>query len=479
MSPELSVHTIDIKHKITAWEAKTLKQIFEVNLNEQLCTTKLYPKGIDELRIQENPVYEHGKITATTYDLCLKINVGKLLKISEVAMTVIDQKNVKKIIATLNRIMQKDLQLSEKNCNAEDWTLSRLDCGFDLIIPHESVQMLGIYIRLLHHALNLYNNRQCKTKAFKGSKEEKVLYESLCFGNDSYTYNIYLKYKQMLACYGEKAEEYSAEIKDLLRVEKQIFGKGIANCVGSPQKLSLLSDDTVIQKQSQSIIKEIKLFFGEGNFMSYDKAYEIIDQSHHDEEHKKTLKMMLATIAKDSFENYCKNLETRTKQACMDFNEQMEKLKQYRQDLEALGISVSGIRKNEAIIIGCDTLQGLYERIKPDASLPAVKRTKGKFATIIWNDRENRYKCNFTIHSIREGTRRIPKAHRDKEQLKLMIFKKLQEVYQANVFAVVNKESTMLDVVEKSKQDIELFKEVIGMPNLQIKINKNHNYEGE
>ncbi len=474
MSKDIGVHTIDIKHKISAYEARNLKQIFEVSLNDKLCTTKLYPKGLNELEIKENPVYKNGSLIKTTYDLCLQINVSRLLGASEVLMTVMNSKTMKKAVNVLNKIFSKDLGLSIKNSSAEDWTLSRLDCGFDLTLPPECVQD-GIYMRLLHHALNLHNSRQCRIIGYKGSEEKEVLYESLRFGNDSYTYNIYLKYKQMLDKYGEKAEKHKGEIENTLRVEKQIFGKGIAHYVGSPQKLSLLLDDTVKQKLMQSVVKEIRLFFGEGDFMSYARIKERIGQSIYNDEHKKMLCNMSAAISKEGYEDFCKCLETDCKEKGADFNERMGILKQYRQDLEALGVSVSGILKGEAEDMGLDTLQGLYEQVKPDAPIPAAKGKKGKFGKLIWNDKENRYKCNFTIHSIREGNRRIAMADRDKEKLKLEIFKKLAKVYKENAAAVTSGESTLLGLVDKSRQDIELFKEVIGLPDFQIKIDKQQN----
>ena len=107
--------------------------------------------------------------------------------------------------------------------------------------------------------------------------------------------------------------------------------------------------------------------------------------------------------------------------------------------------------------------------------IPAAKGKKGKFGKLIWNDKENRYKCNFTIHSIRDGNRRIAMADRDKEKLKLEIFKKLAKVYKENAAAVTSGESTLLGLVDKSRQDIELFKEVIGLPDFQIKIDKQQN----
>lgn len=66
-------------------------------------------------------------------------------------------------------------------------------------------------------------------------------------------------------------------------------------------------------------------------------------------------------------------------------------------------------------------------------------------------------------------------ADRDKEKLKLEIFKKLAKVYKENAAAVTSGESTLLGLVDKSRQDIELFKEVIGLPDFQIKIDKQQN----
>lgn len=279
----------------------------------------------------------------------------------------------------------------------------------------------------------------------------------------------------MLDKYGEKAEKYKGEIENTLRVEKQIIGKGIAHYVGSPQKLSLLLKDDVIQKLMQSIVKEIRLFFGKGDFMSYARIIERIGQSKYNDEYKKKLLIMLVKISKEAYEDYCKSSETKRKEESEDFHEHIGEIKQYRQDLDALGISVSGILKDEAEFMGRDTLQGLYGQIKPDKPVSYKKGTRSEFGKINWNDKENRYKCNFTIHSIREGNRRIAMADRDKDKLELKIIKKLEEVHQENADAVTSGKSTLLDLVDKSLQDIERFKKVIGLPDLQKNYNKNHN----
>ncbi len=79
------------------------------------------------------------------------------------------------------------------------------------------------------------------------------------------------------------------ETKGVIRIEKQIFGKGISNGIGSPQRLSLLLDESTIDKVCETIMYDIKLFFGSGHFVSIKEACKRLNQSNYPLDYKNIL----------------------------------------------------------------------------------------------------------------------------------------------------------------------------------------------
>ena len=124
--------------------------------------------GINEISIAKNPVYKDGAFTGHSYTLNILVNVAKVIGRSRVAMVTINRDNMYKLVGRLHELFGSQLQLDTRNCHIEDWTLVRLDTGFDLKIPYDRLHEITFYIRLLHHSLNLENNRKCEYKKFKG-----------------------------------------------------------------------------------------------------------------------------------------------------------------------------------------------------------------------------------------------------------------------------------------------------------------------
>ena len=474
MPHELEVHTFDISHRISAWEVKRIKQKYQVAYNEQLRISSTGITGINQIEIKENPVYgADGVILKSSYQICLQVNLGKLLHISNVAMVAINKSNGRKMITALSKIMQKELLLLPKNSNPEEWILSRLDCGFDVDISQltskrmGSVHLIGVYIHLLYNALNLHNNRHCVLHPYKGFDSQNAQWESLFFGNDSYTYNIYAKLCQLIKTYGKLSPEQYSEAEFILRIEKQIFGKGIANGIGTPQRLGLLLDEAVIRRVRQSIVKDIKTFFGTGDFVPYEVAVQMIVQSEHSELYKNELIAVVLCASKHRFSDFVRTMLEEAKRNEMDEDTIKRKIMRYREDIEALGISVSSILEDDIE----DTLQGIYSIVSPDVSNSKANKKKGMFASIYRDETNSRYRCNITVHNAEGGYNRISMADTQKEQLEDKILDKLIEVHEQNLTQVQSNSVQKIEVIRQTKADIQKFRTTIDRPELLEKIN--------
>lgn len=473
MPLELEVHTFDISHWISKWEANRIKQKFQIALNERLKIGSTGIAGINQIEIKENPVYgADGVILKSSYQLYLQVNLGKLLRISDTLMVAINKSTVRKMITALSKVMDKQLQLSPKNSIPERWILNRLDCGFDIDLSQfigrkfGSIHLTGVYIHLLHNALNLHNNRHCTLKPYKGCDSQNAQWESLRFGNDSYTYNIYGKLGQLIKAYGKLSPEQYSEAEYILRIEKQIFGKGIANGVGSPQKLALLLDETVIQKVFDTIVRDIKTFFGTGDFVPYEDAVQKIEQSSYPNEYKKLLFTVLFDISDIGFHDFVSEKLKASPQTEKAKEAVKERCKQYREDIEALGISASSILKDDID----DSLQGIFSIVSPDVSKNPTGRKKGKFASIYQDKANSRYRCNITVHNAEGGQKRISMADTQKERLEDKILDKLVEVHNQNILEIQSNPELIIAVTEQTKADIQNFRTTINRPELLEKI---------
>ena len=168
MANKAAVHTLNITHTISKMEMCRICRRYACSDNwyEKMEIADTRINGIKKLIISKNPKYKvladgSRSFDDFTYTLNIEVNVGKLLSISRVAMTEINSKNMFRMMMRLQEILGLQLQLDQKNCNLETWTLVRVDVGFDLKIPYQDLREMQIYMRLMHYSINLENNRKC------------------------------------------------------------------------------------------------------------------------------------------------------------------------------------------------------------------------------------------------------------------------------------------------------------------------------
>lgn len=457
----IEVHTLDISHTITEWEAKRLKEKYQIKKQEVI--TKIGIKGINQIQIKENYIPKNKTHTARTrYHLHIQVNLGKLLSISNIKMAAINEHNRKKMETLLHKIMEKEWILLSKNCNVQDWTLNRLDYGKDITFQGKNPNaMVSIYLRLLNHALNLYNNRNCKRIPYLGSNNVNAVYESIYFGNQAYIYNIYNKLDQLSKKYTTLTPEQQAEAQGLLRIEKQMRGKSLA-ALGTPQKVSLLFNDTIIEKLFSTLIKELKLFFGTGDFLFFPRAVNVIIQSKHSLSRKQQLRDMMSAISHYGFYQAVQ----KEMQKEIHKNDTINLFLQGRKDLEKLGISASCISEIEVKEIGVTTLPELSKLLGHSHVQKPVKRKKGAFGKIIPDKKNCRYRCNFSVHDAQGKRFRLSLADKDKENLKKKILYKMIDIHQKNLQQAQGNPTETLSIIQQTVKDLSNFKTTIEEPEI-------------
>lgn len=466
---ELQVHTFDISHRITEWEAKRIKQKYKVKYTDKLCISNTGINGINVIEIKENPIRDStGTITKTAYILLLQINLGKLLKISNVRMVALSKGNNKKLIKTLENVFKFELVLSPKNSIVGEWTLNRLDCGIDVYIENSMIEVMAEYLKLMNKSLNLCNNRNCKLIEYKGFEENKALYESIYFGNESYTYNIYSKLAELTNKYEELSERQKEEAEGILRIEKQMFGKGVANGVGSPQKLSLLFDESVVQKIITTITKDIKLFFGTGTYVKLHDAYKKIEESKHSTEYKAVLKRMLREFSINGINFIIKN---EIEQEYVDEKEVKKQIQKCIKDIEMLGISPVCIVEGQISRLGdIENLKGIYDLLIENSVIKPEKKIKAQFGKIYEDEDHCRYRCNVSYHNADGERIRKSMANKEKSILEDSILNELIKVHKNNLEVTQGNDISRKLIIENTIRDISNFRTTIERKDLLNKI---------
>ena len=466
MPPLAEVHTLNIARKISQMEVERIRRKYQLPDDESIKVTDTGIVGINEISITKNPVYKDGAFTGHSYTLNILVNVAKVIGRSRVAMVTINRDNMYKFIGRLHELFGNQLQLDTRNCNIEDWTLVRLDTGFDLKIPYDSLPEISYYVRLLHHSLNLENNRNCEYKKFKGYDRENVKYESLSFENAYYAYNIYAKRKQLIL-QGKKFQ--SMEDWDMtdgvIRFEKQMSSRKIASVLGSPQKLGLLLDEAVSQRIFSDVQADLKAFFGAGRYVAYDMGMELIEASRYPTEAKEYMRIVYTAATKEGFQKMLSGAVVLAQREGLDIARVRRDMLEARKKIEALGISVAGLFHDEVQVIQKDTLPNinyLVKRIKVDNE---IKREKASFAKIY--PENNRFRCNPTIHDADGTGHRKSLAGRSCDELEGTVAKCLYQSLKSNLQAVTGDTAATARVMQQSREEFQSFVCQVENPNVR------------
>lgn len=473
MENDLYAHTLDIRNWISVKEAQELCQRYKIKFDDEIVITGVKIAGVNQIYLKHNKVYKDGK-KIDRYGIEIQLNVGRLLKKSKVAMTVINNKSVTQMIKTLNNIFSKDFGFNFKHSDSSKWTISRLDCGVDLKLCTDNPTILREYIRLLHDSFDVKNSKNIKYSDYKTDKSwDEIKYESITLTtsgeatNDQlYKYNIYYKLQQLLAYAKDKgitlSQDEIDEVANVIRIEKQI--NQVGKVFGKSSSLASLLDESLTEKLMKNIVKEMLLLFGKGDYLSDTEALSRIYQSKYSEAVQDDLSVMYENI---KCVGYGKYIETeigilKVKGASQDeIEEAVKTIKEKRKKLEDIGISIAATEIAPSLT-NINTLleQQLIKTKKP--------RKKGKFGSIAERKTQSgkkRFMCNMSLHNFdgytRPRTSVASSTGGTREECEQKALIKINEVLQENLSMVGNDKRAIADCFEYCLQDLEAFKTIV------------------
>lgn len=279
----------------------------------------------------------------------------------------------------------------------------RIDPAFDIYEPHTTLLM-----QFLNQSVNLDNQKKkCERIPIQGKTAEQLIYESMRFGNKSYTYNVYNKLLEVF----DKAKkidrivtpEELKEVRGILRIERQSHISGIKKLCPTQKAGDLLKAD-VRNNILQTMIEEIAIFFGKEDYYSSSKI-------------SKALPGVKADINK---------------------------------------ISSSEIKKDDVEKYGIDFMQGIYSRIIAEFPRPPDKRRYGSFPSPCRTG-DGRFKATIILYNANSGRKQISVAERTFEQYEEKVFQKLKETYLLNRQYLKSDDPDKQDMILKSAEYIKRF----------------------
>ena len=394
------LHTGAAKKWVTEKEANSIKSFFGLKPSEPLeDEMSLYSQGITKLWIEE----VRGKVKPRFY-VHVKVNFARILGISNLTIMPLTASNMRKAIAAVTAILKK--LLSNGNEQFSDWTVERLDSAFDVYEEHTALLM-----QLLNFSLDLSSSRKkCRLIPIPGKQPEDTIFQSMRFGNDSYIYNIYVKLTQLLNEGKALTDAELAEVQQLLRVERQNHENALKKLLPNG-KVGDLATAKVRESILKTMIDDIQLFFGTGDFYSWKG----IKEQFSDRTTEVTpIISAMKRITANSLDN-----------------ERAAYTKDVAEIFSKLGIAPAGIQKQLARQYSVDYMDGLYTRIISQYPRPADKRQYNSFP-IPHKGADGRYRATVTLYWANREKQKLSVAGRTIEEYEMKVSRHLRDVYLIN-----------------------------------------------
>lgn len=271
------IHTGEMKHRISSKDVTTLKTNFGLkHIHELINRTDLYEKGITEISVESQIKRYMDKNSGTIketviYYCCIRINFFRILGLGYFGIMPYTATNIKKVIAKVSTIL-KDIGLAGENRDFSEWTVIRFDSALEVIEPSQPALLMAEMSR----TVNIYASKRKKLMmlTIPGSDSKVVERESLRFGNQSYTWNIYVKATELTKKFADRraqripiTPEEIAEaqaLKGVIRLERQNH-KGAVKVLLPNGKVSDLVLPEVQENVLNAMTDEIAMFFGKND----------------------------------------------------------------------------------------------------------------------------------------------------------------------------------------------------------------------
>ena len=471
MTMDLSEHTMVRHNKISSSEAQYLCSLYGKSLskNVELSGTDIKIAGINQINMTGSKIPDSG---VWTYDVKIQVNVGRLIKQTKVAMLVLNKRNVTAIIKRLNEILAKKFSFIQEHCDSAEWYIERIDCGIDLKLGTDEEVLLKAIIKALHDSFDTSNYRGVQYSKYIGWNVPEVQYESITLetagsknGNPLYKYNIYYKLLQLMK-YAKKhgytlSQEEIDEIKDVIRIEKQIYDVG--KIFGGSNKLGMLLNEDVTEKVMNSIIKEMKLFFGVGDYLTYEDGLARIYTSNYDIDTQNLMGGIYAYASSHGYSAVLEFVEQQIKASGgsdADVVKKHKEIAKARKKLEALGVSVASVHDMEAI-------KGISTLLDDELKVRAKPRKKHNFCEITEKDVKSgkkRFVCNPTIYSDTGVFKRTCVASSTggtREERELKVLEKIRKNLNKRLDASVGQLEEQIRCCEDASYDCERLSTIV------------------
>lgn len=454
----LQCHTLEISHTVKQDEVYELCRIYNVPYSRGIWIRTPNITGINAISIITNPVMRDGVRVRNTHTMTLRINVGRLLNRSKVSMTNLKKADAKAVIDRLDRILKRKLHLSIQNSNSAEWMLGRLDCGIDLHMGIDEADVLRAYMRLLHKGFTM--NCKCEYTTYRGCDKPEIKSESITINNVSktFSYNIYYKFLEWLKKHPSALQTELDEIKDVIRIEKQLKGsRALKQLTSDKKRLSVLLDESSTFTLMGKIIAEIKELFGSGDHVIYDEAIRIIEDSFYGQDEKRKLQILYASV--DTF-GYSGTLEMLINQYGWNEIDCKKMMNQYRKKVEALGISIVGLPLEDAELLGRTRLQSIADILQKQWSAGNIRKSKGIFGGMIYDAAHGRWKINFTYHDSAGVSHRTTVAGRKgegREAVEMKVLEFIRDNLKKNLKATAGRQQEQIQCLEHTEDEMKKF----------------------
>lgn len=434
------LHTAEVKCWITSREHDEIKIYFGTKEDGSLKDrTRFYQHGITDIWI--NTVKGKEKFR---YYIHIIINFARALDTGNYTMAPYTAESIKKAMAAVNKVL-KTFPLSGRNNKITSWILVRFDYGFDIYEKH-----VDLLMQLMNRSLDLSNKaKKCSRIPVKGREQEDLMSESMRFGNASFVYNIYVKLKEIERNHKTITEEEKQEIQYLCRIERQTMPNSIKKLIPE-RKTGRLADPVVIEKIMKTIIDEIRIFFGTGNFCSWyyikDKYYP--EYKNDIEKIKQTMLLVTNSSLEKESGSYSKEIAGIFTNLC---------------------ISPAGIKREYKV----PYIDGIYNRIIKAYSRPKDKRRYSSFP-VPHKISDGRYKSNITLYLANNGGNKklISVAGKDLAEYEEKVFNKLRNTYLLNRMFLKSDNQDIQEAICKSADSILRFKKTIKTKEIMDDIEK-------
>lgn len=424
-----------------------IKSFFGLTPTEHLLNTSyFYKQGINEIEIKEVCKSYNGT-QSIQYTLRLRLNFSRVIGGNAYKIMPLTVSNIKKVQTIINKILKNTLRLDQRNSRLQEYLVIRLDTSFDIFVQYPELLIL-----LMNLSLYLPPKKQCKVRLPKEVEQcRKQMYESVRFGNDSYTYNGYVKLVEMLAKGKVIAELERKGLQSLVRLERQNQESALKKLLSGKRRFGDLTNQSVIQNILRTMIDDVELFWGKGNFYSKEKIQAMFQDSNID---ISGFRSQLNLLLKG------------------ELYRNLNPTKVFVETMETLGIAPTIIAKSLLDKYGMDEVQGIYNMLISKYTRPQEKRCYHSFP-VPHPKADGRLSAGITLHPVGVYPSKVETASgRTIGEYESDVWKRLKRTYVGNIRYFHNQDAVVRSAIEKSVDDIVRFRRTVVSKTVRMEVDE-------